>query len=156
MRLNFLEVCARFSCMTLYLCKAWSHKFTRIWVSIWPLICDTQVLWQQIGHFMGVIPGISEDRGLRFLKYEDWRYNTLKYEEVKTKNIKLIMIEDEETCNMLFNSNYFRACLNKLCTENFSVRTLWTVLRMRKDGFVLGSVRIPNLKFEDCEDTFRW
>ena len=26
------------------------------------------------------------------------------------------MIEDEETCNMLFNSNYFGACLNKLCT----------------------------------------
>ena len=46
------------------------------------------------------------------------------------------MIEDEETCNMLFNSNYFGACLNKLCTvillggfgntEKFSVRTLST------------------------------
>ena len=34
---------------------------------------------------MGVIPGISEDRGLRFLKYEDWRCDTLKYEEVKTQ-----------------------------------------------------------------------
>ena len=55
----------------------------------------------------GVIPGISEDRGLRFLKYEDWRYDTLKYEEVKTQDIKLIKIEDEEICNMLFNSNYF-------------------------------------------------
>ena len=32
-----------------------------------------------------VIPGISEDRGLRFLKYEDQRYDTLKCEEVKTQ-----------------------------------------------------------------------
>ena len=58
------------------------------------------------------------------------------------------MTEDEETCNMLFNSNYFGACLNKLCTiillegfgntENFSDRTLRTVLRMRIEDFVLG------------------
>ena len=34
---------------------------------------------------MGVIPGISEDRGLRFLKYEDWRYDTQIYEVVKTQ-----------------------------------------------------------------------
>ena len=33
----------------------------------------------------GVIPGISEDRGLRFHKYEDRRYDTLKCEEVKTQ-----------------------------------------------------------------------
>ena len=32
-----------------------------------------------------VIPGFSEDRGLRFLKYEDSGYETLKYEEVKTQ-----------------------------------------------------------------------
>ena len=36
----------------------------------------------------GVIPGISEDRGSRFLKYEDRRYNTLKYEEVKTQEYR--------------------------------------------------------------------
>ena len=52
------------------------------------------------------------------------------------------------TLNMLFNSNYFGACLNKLCTiillggfgntENFSVRTLRTVLRTRIEDFVLG------------------
>ena len=34
---------------------------------------------------MGVIPGFNEDRGLRFLKYEDRRYETLKHEEVKTQ-----------------------------------------------------------------------
>ena len=33
----------------------------------------------------GVIPGISEDRGLRLLKSEDRRYDTLKYEEVETQ-----------------------------------------------------------------------
>ena len=32
-----------------------------------------------------VIPGISEDRGLRLLMYEDRRCGTLKYEEVKTQ-----------------------------------------------------------------------
>ena len=65
------------------------------------------------------------------------------------KNIKLIMSEDEETCNMLFDFNYFGACLNKLCivtllrggfgnTENFSDRKLRTVLRMRIEDLVLG------------------
>ena len=63
-------------------------------------------------------------------------------------NIKLIMIEDEETRNILFNSNYFGACLNKLCTIillgafrntehfTFSVRTLRTVLMTRIEDFV--------------------
>ena len=58
------------------------------------------------------------------------------------------MIEDEETFNMLYNSNYFGACLNRLCTvillggfgntENFSVRKLRTVLRTRIEDFVIG------------------
>ena len=34
---------------------------------------------------MGVIPAFSEDRGLPFLKYEVWGYETLKSEEVKTQ-----------------------------------------------------------------------
>ena len=34
---------------------------------------------------MGVIPGISEDRRLRFLKYADRRCDTLNYEEAKTQ-----------------------------------------------------------------------
>ena len=33
----------------------------------------------------GVIQGFSEDRGLSFLKYENRRYETHKYEEVKTQ-----------------------------------------------------------------------
>ena len=33
----------------------------------------------------GDIPGFSEDRGLTFLKYEDWDYETNKYEEVKAQ-----------------------------------------------------------------------
>ena len=53
---------------------------------------------------------------------------------------------DEGTGNMLFDSNYFGACLNKLCTvtvlrgfgntEKFNVKTLRTVLRTRIEDFV--------------------
>ena len=52
-------------------------------------------------NYVGVIPAFSEDRTLRFVKYEDLGYETLKYEEVmKTGDIKIIKIEDEETCNI--------------------------------------------------------
>ena len=40
--------------------------------------------------YVGVIPGFSEDRGLRILKYEDRRSETLKYEEVKTQECQNI------------------------------------------------------------------
>ena len=46
------------------------------------------------------IPTFSEDRGLRFLRYGDCGYETLKYEEVKTGYIKIIKIENEETCKI--------------------------------------------------------
>ena len=81
--------------------------------------------------------------------YEDWSYDTFKYEEVKTQEYQTnLIIEDDETCNMITNSNYFGACLNRLWTvvllggfgntERFSVRTLSTVLRTRIEDFVLG------------------
>ena len=43
----FQKACVGFTCMT-YLSKAWSHNLARIW----PLICDTQVLWKQLDHFI--------------------------------------------------------------------------------------------------------
>ena len=46
-------------------------------------------IWALFHCNYGVIPGISEDRGLRFLKYEDWRYDKLKYEEVKTQEYQI-------------------------------------------------------------------
>ena len=80
------------------------------------------------------------------MRIEDMTH--LNVRKWRHKNIKLIKIEDEETCNMLFNSNYFGAFLNEFCTvillggfgntENFSVRTLRTVLRTRIENFVLG------------------
>ena len=48
------------------------------------LVCVCFICYPQSA-LEGVIPGISEDRRLGFLKYEDHRYDTLKYEEVKTQ-----------------------------------------------------------------------
>ena len=66
-------------------------------------------------------------------------------------NVKIIKIEDEETCNMCFTSNCFGAFLNNACavilfegfgnTENFSLRTKGTVLRTKGEDFV-----------SECED----
>ena len=50
----FQKVCVGFTCMALYISKAWSHNLARIWVYMATyLICVTQALWQQIGHFYG-------------------------------------------------------------------------------------------------------
>ena len=39
-------------------------------------------------HSWEQLPAFFENRGLRFLKYEDWGYETLKYEDVKTQEYK--------------------------------------------------------------------
>ena len=49
MRLTFWKVCARFTCLTLIFQNViWSL----IIEFMLPLICDTQALWQKIGHFI--------------------------------------------------------------------------------------------------------
>ena len=70
------------------------------------------------------------------MRIEDMTH--LNMRKWRRKNIKLFMIEDEETCNMLFN-----VCTVILLggfgnTENFSVRTLRTVLKTRIEDFALG------------------
>ena len=44
-------------------------------------------LHRYLAVYIGGHIGFSEDRGLSFLTYEDWGYQTLKYEGVKTPRI---------------------------------------------------------------------
>ena len=98
-----------------------------------------------------------------FLRTEDWDFLSMRIEDMthlnmrkwRHNNTKLIMIEDDETCDMLFHSNYFGSCLNKLCTVIAS--GLWKYWKFycqnienspedKNRGFCTRSVRILTVR----------
>ena len=81
-------------------------------------------------------------------KYEDWRYDTLKYEEVKTQEYQTNYYDwgwgnFQHVIQFQLFWSMFEQTLHRYIargfgnTENFSVRTLRTVLRTRIEDFVL-------------------